>query len=489
MGNGKKIVLLQPKAGEWDLAGLRPPDSLLAVAALPHQEGYPVRIIDQRVDRNWKQTLRKDLKDALLFGTTSMTGPQIRYALEASRVVKAHSDVPVVWGGVHVSLMPEQSLTDPSIDMIAQGEGDFLLLDLVRCLEQNGDLGSIPGLFYKKDGRIIKNTSRTLIHDLDELPPLPYELVNLENYYGFNYLSGRSITLMTSRGCPFRCAFCYNTVYYKNRWRGMSVEKTLSLIRRAVNEFGVTSIFFQDDNFCANVKRFEAIVDGLLKENFRITWGLMGTRVSSIMAMSDELLEKAARAGCVDVDVGVESGSERILELISKDVKIAEVIETNKRLSRFFPKTKFTFIMGIPTETEAELMQSVKFSLRLLADNPHMLPLFFTYTAYPGTRLYENALQEGLREPQNLEEWADINYETAYLNYPWLDKKRVGMIRNFQFTSMFATKNNEYKIRSKYLLFLARLYRPAARLRFKYNVYQYPLEMVAARMLSRLLRA
>lgn len=480
-----KIVLVQPKTGEWDFAGSRPPDSLLAIAALPHKEGYNVKIIDQRIDKNWRETLRREIKDAMLFGTSSMTGPQIKYALEASKIVKQNSEIPVVWGGVHSSLLPEQTIENKNIDVVVKGEGDFSFLEVIKAIENGKGLNKVRGIYYKHNKKILKTGERELIKDLDTLPDYPYEIIDLKNYYGFNIGKGKSITLMTSRGCPFRCAFCYNTVYYHNTWRGMSSKRTMEMIRRAVNELGVKSIYFQDDNFCANIKRFEEIVNSIIKEKLDISWGLLGARVNTLKQMSDGLLSNSVKAGCMDIDVGAESGSDRILKLISKDVNIQEVIDVNKKLAKYFDKTKYTFIMGIPTETESELLQSVKLAVRLSKENPHVLPLFLIYAAYPGTKLYELSIKKGFKVPRNLEGWAEMNFESAYLLYPWLDKKRIKMMKNFEFTSLFASKNNEYKINSKLLIALARLYRPFAKVRFEKNIYQLPAERVLARIVSR----
>ncbi|MBN1405028.1 MAG: B12-binding domain-containing radical SAM protein [Candidatus Omnitrophica bacterium] len=479
----KKIVLIQPKTGEWDFLGARPPDSLLAIAALPHKEGYDVKIIDQRIDKKWKETLKKELKGAILAGVTSMTGPQIKYALEVSRFIKENSDVPLVWGGVHASLLSEQTIQNQYIDIVVKGEGEYAFLEIIKAVESKSGLDKIKGIYYNENNEIKTTEERELINNLDELCDYPYELVNLDNYYGFNIKEGKSITLMTSRGCPYKCAFCYNTVYYKNTWRSMSAQRTIGLIKRAVNDFGVKSVFFQDDNFCANLNRFEQIVDAILKENIKFTWGLLGARADTLKRMSDNLLEKTARAGCVNIDVGIESGSGRILELISKDVRLSEVMEINKRLAKHFNKTKYTFIMGIPTETENELLQTTDFFMKLYKDNPNILPLFFIYCAYPGTKLYDIAIEHGFKEPKTLEEWAKIDYQAAYLRYPWLDKKRIKMLRNFEFTASFINKNSEYKINSTLFKILARMYRPIARLRFTKNIYQFPVDRILARAL------
>jgi len=473
--NGKKIVIVQPKSGPWDLAGQRPPDSLLAISALPYASGYDVRIIDQRIDRKWKESLKRELKDAFLFGTTSMTGPQIKYALEASKFVKENSYVPVVWGGIHASLLPEQTIQNRYIDMVVCGEGDYALLELIKALEQD-NLLSVKGLYYKQNGQIRKTPERDLINNLDKLLDFPYKLINIQRYHGINLQEGRGITLITSRGCPYRCAFCYNTVYNKNRWRGMSAKRVVEMIKRVTKEFGVKNIFFEDDNFCASVERFEEIIDRILEEKIDIRWGLLGVRADTLKRMSDNLLAKAVKAGCVSVDIGVESGSNRIIDLVIKGVTTQDIIGLNKRLVKFFPRTKYTFIMGLPTETESELLESVRLALRLIKDNPSALTLFFAFCAYPGTKLFNLAKEYGFKEPNTLEEWADINYETAFLFNPWLNKKMSKMIQNLGFTSFFINRNTQYKINSAFFRGLALLYQPIAKIRFENNIYSFPVE-------------
>ena len=482
-----KIVLFQPKTGEWDLAGARPPDALLAISAFPHKNGYDIKIIDQRIDKKWKETLKRELNGALLFGTTSMTGPQIRYALEASRFVKENSDVPVIWGGIHASLLPESTLKNRYIDFVVKGEGDYVFLELIKAIECNGELRDVKGIYYKENGLIKKTAERELIKDLDALPDFPYELVNIESYYGFNIDGGKSITLMTSRGCPYKCAFCYNTIYYKNIWRGMSAKRTVEMIKRVVKDFGIKNIFFEDDNFSANVKRVEQVVNLILEEKIEISWGLLGTRVNTLKDMSDELISKVVKAGCMNIDIGIESGSERMLDLVSKDVDIEDAIQLNKRLRNYFSKTKYTFVMGMPTETEAELLRTVELAVRLSKDNPNSLPLLATYCAYPGTRLYDLAIKNGFKEPKDLEEWAEINYDNVFWRYPWLNKKRIKMMQNFGFTSFFANKNNQYKINSRFFKVIAMLYQPIAKMRFEHNIYQFPVDRFMARLLSKFL--
>lgn len=485
--DGKEVLLIQPKAGNWESLGIRPPDGLLTMAALPKKEGYNVKILDLRLEKDWQSALKSHLDNALLVATGCMTGIQIKYALEASRFVKQQNkSVPVVWGGTHATFLPEQTLENENIDIAVMDEGDLTFLELIKKIEANKPLNDVLGIAYKDlSGKIHINQPRPLVQDLDSLPDLPYELIDVKKYYGFD-LENRegSITLNTSRGCPFKCAFCYDTRMYGNTWRGFSAKRTVEIIRNVVNRFGIRNIFFQDDNFAANLKRFKDIVYGIIDEKIDIKWGLLGIRLDTLKLLDDAFLRDLEKAGCVNMDSGVESGSDRILKMIRKGITVKEIIDINKKMGNYSFKAKYTFIVGYPSETEEEMIQSVKLALQLVKDNKNAYTPFFIYTAYPGVELWEIAKQYGIEEPKKLEEWENFDYENAYLNYKWLDKRKIKMMRNLAFTSNFANKNIRYKISKGYLRALFNLYYPLAKLRFKYNVYQLPIDIKLAHSIA-----
>lgn len=480
----REVLLVQSKVGNWENLGIRCPDGLLTSAALPKKEGYNVKILDLRLEKDWRAALKSQLdKNPLLVATTCMTGIQIKYALEASRFVKQYNkDIPVIWGGIHPTFMPEQTLENENIDIVVIDEGDLTFLELIKMLEANKPIDEVLGIAYKdKDGKIHRNPPRPLIKDLDSLPDLPYELVDVNRYYGFDLEDrGGSITLNTSRGCPFKCNFCYDTKMYGNTWRGFSAKRTIEMIKNVVNKFGIRNIFFQDDNFATNLKRFKDIVYGIIDEKLDIKWGLLGIRLDALKVLDDGFLRDLAKAGCVNMDSGVESGSDRILKMIKKGVTVQQIIDINKKMSKHSFKAKYTFIVGYPSETEEEMTQSVKLALQLVKDNKNAYTPFFIYTAYPGVELWEIAKQYGVDEPKKLEEWESFDFDRVYLHYKWLDKRRIRMMQNLSFTSNFANKNIKYKISKNYLKLLFNLYYPIAKLRFKYNIYQLPLDIKLA---------
>lgn len=482
----KEIVLVQPKAGKWETLGIRPPDGLLTLAALPNKEGYPVKILDLRLEKDWKAALMDCLKrQPLLVATTCMTGIQIKYALEVSEFVKEYNkNIPVIWGGVHPTFMPRQTLENKNIDIVVIDEGDITFLELIKALDQKRSLKDILGIAYKDGAGIQINKKRSLIEDLDSLPDLPYNLIDVTKYYGFDLDGGSSITMSTSRGCPFKCNFCYETNFYGNSFRAYSAKRTIEMIKNVIQKYNVKNIFFQDDNFATNIKRLKDIVYGILEEKLNVKWGLLGVRIDTLQVLDDTFLRDMARAGCINIDSGIESGSDRMLTLIKKGITVQQIIEVNKKLAQHSFKAKYTFICGFPSETEEELMASVGLATTLVKDNKNAYTPFFIYTAYPGVELWEIAKQYGIDEPKKLEDWQSFDYENAYLHYKWLTPARIKMLQNLAFTSNFANQNIKYKISKPYLKVLFDLYRPIAMMRFKHNLHQFPIDRQIANIVA-----
>lgn len=480
-----EIVLFQPKAGKWEIANIRLPISLLSVAALPDQEGYKIKFIDQRTDKDWKKTLENSFKSKpLCLGITSMTGNQIKYALEAAKIAK-ENEVPVVLGGIHPSLLPEQTIANESIDILVTGEGDITFLELVHALEKEKALRGIKGVWYKENGTAVKNKPR-LFADMNELPDLPYHLIDVNDYSSFNIGRGRAISIMTSRGCPFRCAFCYNVAFHKRCWRALSVENVLARVQRVIDDFGIRDIYFEDDNFCGNVKRFQEIIAGFIREKFDLFWGTVGIRMDSLQRINREFLSTMEKSGCKNIDIGIESGSPRILKLMQKDETIEQMIRTNKKLSEFPFILKCSFVIGAPTETEHDLHLSSKLALRLTKDNKYVYTPFFIFTPYPCTKLFDLALKHGFKPPNSLEGWMYFDQENWFLKYPsWYSKKRIKILSTLHFTSYFANKNARYKITKKYMRIIFEIYHPFARFRFINSFHHFPIEMLLEKYFNR----
>ncbi|GAG10755.1 unnamed protein product, partial [marine sediment metagenome] len=182
------------------------PLGLLYTAIFAHKE-FDIKLIDDRVESDWKSKLISELKkEPKIVGVTSLTGKQILSALEVSKIVKENSNALMLWGGIHASLLPKQTLENKYIDIIIEGEGEFTFYELMKALEKNKSLKEIKGLWYKKDGKINSNPKRPLLN-LDTLPIPPYHLIDIKKYVQVRKTRDYrpSINLMTSRGCPNKC--------------------------------------------------------------------------------------------------------------------------------------------------------------------------------------------------------------------------------------------------------------------------------------------
>jgi radical SAM superfamily enzyme YgiQ (UPF0313 family) len=435
------VLLVYPKTGMDVGSAVTPPHSLLAVAASLHRDGCRVRIIDQRTDRQWRRSLALALQgEPICVGITSMVGAQIAFGLEAARLVreKARGYVPIVWGGPHPSSVPEQTLENDAVDIVCIGEGDVTFPELVNTLSSHEPLSKVQGIGFKDGGKTVITQPRELV-DVETLPPVPWDLVDVEDYVRPDfYLKASPRTLdigQTSRGCPFKCGFCSSAGLRRRTWRALSSEASVALIEEAVRRFNLNGIWIRDDEFHVDRTRTSEICDGILAKGLDISWYTAGTRVDLFNKASDEEIALLRRSGAYALKFGVESGSNRILDLIEKGVTWQEALEANRRAKRHGIVFGFSLMMGFPTETFEEIYQTVNLAQRIRADNPGaQLETIGTYTPLPGTPLFALALEHGLRPPETLGGWMDWDfweYDLEGKRIPWFslkDRKRIGNI-------------------------------------------------------------
>jgi radical SAM superfamily enzyme YgiQ (UPF0313 family) len=454
------------------------PLSLLCPATPLARRGYKVQIIDQFADPDWETKFERALETApLCMGVTSMTGPQILRALEASREMKRrHPGVPVVWGGIHASLLPHQTLENPSIDIVVVGEGEETFTELVQALQDATPLDRIAGICFKQDGRIHSTPRRPFI-DLDAEPPLSYDLVDVD-LYRRRLFDVDHLTFNSSRGCTFRCSFCWDPVIHRRSWRAMRPETVMDQLRRIITDYGIRGFLFSDDHFFIDMKRARGIIEEIVRADLGIVISKLQIRADTICRMDDEFLELMVRAGVKRFTVGVESGSQRVLDLIKKDVTVEEVIEANRKLARYSIIPLYLFMMGMPTETPDELRQSLELADRLIEENPKAAKTFNIYTAYPGTELYHHAVQEGLQAPERLEDWAGFNFRRVPKRAAWIDPGTKRLIENLDFPLMFLGTNftDPYRRTNPIVVSLAKLYQPVARYRVRNMDVRFPVE-------------
>ncbi len=485
------IILFQPKCGIWDIMGVRPPTGLLNIASVPVKEGYNVVLIDQRINQNWKEELKKNIfSGAKLVCLTSMVGEQIKYMMKVSEFIKStNPNILVVLGGSWAQTCPEICMQDKNIDIVCCGEGDYLLTDLMKFCNGKIKKENIKGIAYRaENGKIKKTKQRQLVKNLDSLPKIPYHLINLKDYSSIGLSKYRlSIALVLSRGCPYRCAFCSIVPLYNRTWRSYSIKRIMEDLSDLEIKYGIKDFFFMDDNIATNPKFFLELTDAFIKAKKDYIWGAAGIRADTIIKFNDEDFEKLIKSGCRNLDIGVESGNQRILGLIKKDESLETIEQANKKLSKYPIILKYTFMGGFPTESEEDFLDTLKFRKRLQEDNPYAVTPIFFYTPFPGTELFELALNNGFKPPKTLLGWADFNYNTWYKLYPsWLTKKKLKLIENSMFISYFADKKLAYKYPNKLMNSLFSIYYPVAKFRYDNSFYYFMIEKNLANFVTKL---
>jgi len=433
------VVLIYPKTGLEISTHVRAPLSILTLGTTLKRNGYSVSLIDTRLTP--EQRIVEEAKEAILVGISSMTGLQIYHALRASEMIRqANPSVPIVWGGVHPTLLPEQTIRDPRVDIVVRGEGEQTIIELARALEGNRSLDGITGITYKDGDKILSNPDRPFI-DLNTLLPLAWELLDryVDEYIlstPWIFVGRRVLDTFTSRGCTHRCAFCYNPVFHKRKHRFANPEKVLEEFQLLVGRYRLDGLSLgMDDNTFVVKSRIQTICELMVKNLPDIRWR-GDCRVDDLVNMPPDLLKVMSKSGCISLLIGAESGSIRILDLIKKDITPEQIVESARVCAKYNIIPSYEFLMGLPTETYEDLMQTKSIIDQILMVNPNAPIMINIYHPYPGSELYELAKKHGLKEPSSLEEWCS-SPSWMEASAPWLEDKQRDFLERFSFMSYF----------------------------------------------------
>lgn len=412
------VVLIFPKTG-YDIknSSVELPISMLSLASVLIDE-YKVKIIDQRIEDDWEKKLENELSSGPLAVTMSaMTGTQITNALSISKKVK-ESGSKTVWGGIHATILPHQTIQHQLIDYVIVGDGEFTLKTFLDRLSDGADMKDIPNLVFK--GREQTTTmTKVPISEPEEIPELPFELIDVEKYVKSGGMTfnkkERILPFISSRGCPYRCGYCSTGFLSQRRWKSLSAEETVTRVLKMKKKFNLDVVKFYDENFLSNPHRAETIAEGIGNE---LKWSIQA-RMDNLLTVD---LKKMEAGGLRVVEPGVESGSDRILRLIHKDETKETMLKANRKLAETNIKSFYNFMMGLPTERVEEIMETTDFALQLVTENKNAhVTGFYVYSPYPGSTLYELALQHGFKPPESLEGWAD--YSRQHMLTPWIQDK------------------------------------------------------------------
>lgn len=423
----KKVLLIFPGGAERKP---RIPFSVIVLASYIRKHGFSPDILDTRI----KDYKKINYSNYLAVGISSKTGEQLKWAVKIAKYIRKKSKVPIIWGGPHVSAYPIQTCKSKLADIVACSEGEESLLEILRTLEKNPEnpnFQDIRGIVYKKNDKIIMNKERPFI-DMNKLELPAYDLVDLNDYQdSLNYL-----TIETSRGCPHRCSFCYVHEFHRRRWRIKSIDKIINEINRLIDIYNIKSFFICDDNFFADKKRVIDFSKRIVSLKKGIRFFTQG-RADYWADFEEEELNVLRKAGFEFIAIGAESGSQRVLDIINKDITVEDILKATKNCVRHNIRPVLSFIIGLPGEKKEDLIKTLDLYIILKKmSNKIEINGIYLFTPYPGTPIYKEAVKSGYKPKNSLEEWADWTFSHAS-NLVWLKPKQRRYLNTISKIALF----------------------------------------------------
>lgn len=419
-------------------APILPPLGLGYLASALLDRGDNVKIIDCPAQKISYDELKKRIisYSPEIVGVTSTT-PSFPSAKRVIDLVKSiNKNIITVLGGAHITACPYQTMKEcKSLDIGVIGEGELTIVDLVDKIERGLSLRNVDGIIFREK-KIIKNKPRSYISDLDSISPPAWHLFNIK-LYSHHPLRGRGrvISMITSRGCPYNCYFCDQSVF-GHKWRCHSVDYIIREIKKLKERYGINFISFEDDNFALGKKRIVEFCKKIVDEKIDINWGC------SLRAnvLDREALRWMEKAGCWNIYIGIESGSQRILKYINKRIRLKEVESAVKLIKEYKINVYGSFIIGFPTETKEEIDSTIRFALSLPLDGISL----FLFTPYPNTKLFRESQKYG-KLSKDLRDYSAHPKYPAYvsngLTSEYLLKKQKQAYRMFYLRPSYILKH------------------------------------------------
>ena len=408
-----KVLLIEPLKIIWEM--MRPcvpvPLGLAQLAAVLEQQKIDVEVIDRTALNIGREALagaiRQEKPD--IVGTTALT-PFLHNAVEVAQVAKeVDRRIITVLGGPHATYLPEETLKEnAAIDIVARGEGELVITDLVRCIERGGELSQVKGIGFRSNGSAILTEPQPPV-DVDELPLPAYHLLPMGKYYFV--LLGRFATVIASRGCPHRCTFCSEWRFWGGRWRQRDPKKIGDELELLVRRYKIESVWFADDCFNVSAEMIRGICDEIKTRNLSLNWFYQGR--ADLLVEHRDLLPLMRETGNRMVQIGIEAATDRELDEMGKKLSLDKVVEAVKLLREHDIVAQGLMIIGTGSDNADSIIQKVRYMKRLDVD----FPIFTMFTPFPGSDVYDEAKANNWLESEDysLYDMSNAVMPTRYL--------------------------------------------------------------------------
>jgi radical SAM superfamily enzyme YgiQ (UPF0313 family) len=446
--NIKKVLLIVPplskeelfKRGASETGSLLPPLGLAYIAALLEKNGHFVEILDGIANPTSIIDIVRKTQNFDIVGLTAITTFALRMKELIDAIKKENSNVKIVVGGPHATAVPMDLINDKSINFIIVGEGEQTFLELINRIDGE-DYDNIKGLLYKKKGKVCHTEPRELIKDLDILPIPARHLLSMKLYKSSEARANKqpSLSMITSRGCPFSCIFCNKNIFGRG-FRYHSPEYVVKEMEILKSKYGAKDIAIWDDNFTVNKERVYKICELIIKKKLNLSWSCE----ARVDCVDLDLLKIMRKAGCDYIAYGIESGSEKVLKKMRKGFTKDDVRRTFSWTKEAKIGIRAYFILGMIDETTKEMEETIDFAIELEPD----IASFTLWVPLPGTDAYNEVCKNNeLKDPKFWEH--QIVPEFNFLDKPIYVPKDI---KPSELMHMHQKAYRRFYFRPKYML-------------------------------------
>lgn len=451
-----RIILVNPGIHLFPVlnnVGLYPNNAIQILGTILHQNGFDVHIVDGRylsVDNAVRKILNLISEDLVFIGFSVMT-IQVKWAYLAScKIKKSSPHVKIVWGGVHPTLFPEQTVLDDALDLCIVNECAYTIVQIANALAANDNLSNITGICYKDNGSAYLTHLNKVPDDFTNIPYIDFSIMNhklysrnnvfaIDSSHNQEYKGQKVYPINTSLGCNFRCNFCINVIL-ERKYKMRTAEEIIERIEYLKSEYGANYIHMVDENFFGNKRRVYKFVELLRSRNVNIKWRpQLRADYFNKDYINDRFVKELEESGMVIAVMGVESASQRTLDMLNKKLKVESITTALEILSKTRIIPRLSFMVGIPGETEDDIKQTYKFAVTLKEKFPSCQPLVTPFRLFPGSEFYNLAVSKyGYKSPESLVEWvatSDREYSESVgyqnpKNYIWVANAKKFELRH-----------------------------------------------------------
>jgi anaerobic magnesium-protoporphyrin IX monomethyl ester cyclase len=439
------ILLIRPKSVYTDVvAGI--PIGIALLASVAENLGHKVRILDIGLEPDPAESLRRAFEETRfdIAGISCMSVEFLGGVDTAESIRKLSPSTHIIFGGQHPTIMPEQVMKKDCIDSICIGEGEDIWADFLKRLRAGLPLDGINGLWFRRDGEIIRNPPCNAYVDVDSVPVPAYHLLEIERYFDIDFVrfptvDRRAIQIFTSRGCPYRCIYCHDL--FGKKFRGRKPELVWEEIKYLHDTYGIREFMVEDDIFNMDLARAKKICDLVIDSGLKL--GFQFGNGVRLERFDEELMQKMAQAGTHHMAIAVESANDRIQKLIKKHLKLNRFNEVLGWARKYKIETLGFFMLGFPGETVAEINQTIRFACQSQFDEA----LFSIATPYAGTELNDIVRSSNSYEGGNdvHDEWEGV---VKVKSEEW-DYKKLKQLQRKAYFMFFISRYRFWKVLMK----------------------------------------